>query len=80
MLSPGIVSGAAGEDGPAGFRARFVTEFTMAAASRPFLPFARRGAPRRECGVSHRDDSGPATEKLGQLRPFMMVESFACYL
>ena len=33
LLSPGIVSGAAVEDGPAGFRARLVTEFTMAAAS-----------------------------------------------
>ena len=32
-------------------RKRLVTEFTMAAASVHFLPFARRGAPRRECGV-----------------------------
>ena len=52
LLSPGFVSGAAVEDGPAGFRARLVTEFTMAAASCPFLSFARRGAPRRECGAS----------------------------
>ena len=33
------------------------TEFTMAAATCTFLPFARRGAPRRECGVFLRGSS-----------------------
>jgi len=52
LPSPGSMSGAAVEDGRAQFRVRLVTEFTMAAASCPFLSFARRAAPRRECGES----------------------------